>query len=1021
MIQRQQLSLPMAGGVDTRTDPRVLQPPKFAALDNCVFDTPASLTKRNGFARLNTQQQTVALARSLGVRRDELVLWDGAGARRSYAEQGKSFLSPGPSVPRVVVQSGYAFDQLSSPLGGTGSAPVSICRAGNVYVVTPTFLAAGGNAGGLIAVDATARAVVGGLSLVGTNNGYTCYASGNSGLAISMRNFAANLVVNVFMAVGSALVTGPDIVIAADLGSNSAFDTDDNGSGSVYVAYQSSTALTIKYGVITADGTYTQLGTQATAAEALSIGIAVDRATGNVGIVWSMEGAINRVDARAFNAAGAALAAAATVSTGVTGGTTWRGATCAWESNALFGTLLNVVFNHVTASGRSSVYQSFLLSGGVGSSPSPFCNNAVIVSRAHQVTIGGVSLAPYIVIGTLSNLGQNNLYLMTAGIAGGYVMATLATAEYLPGYTLPHLSRGFVDAAGNMQIALVRSSTTTPSHIDSFQIWRDHPRNGQFVQVGRAMSAPGGIVRAYDGLRDFEQNFLCFPEFCSGASSATAGSLVASTTYHYLVVFEYQTATGEVIQSTAVEDVSVNTAVGQTSVDLSLRLGRLFENWVFGTVYFQVYRREQGGVVYHLVSSRDPNSAKRVLATWTPATINVDTVTYNDGLSEATLLASEILPLSKGLSDNVAPAFSSIMAAGNGRIYLSGFDDPDLIWYSKLRETGEWLQFTDANEIVVENGSGAITALATLQDSLIIFRESEVYIAGGDGLDNTGTTGTVTTPRLIANGVGCLEPLSVIAAGGAVFFKAPKGIFSLDGGGQLAFIGADVSRYNGEAITSVVAVPGTTQLRWTTAARTLVYDYELQRWTHWTIGALHSVIWQGRHALLVDAAGTVLVETPGTFLDNGAPYTIAVQTAQVRATGMQGQQRLYEVLVLGKFNATHQVKIGLNFDTEATDDAEYHVWDPTRVLGRPEAGYGAGSYGAGNFGGVNSTGELASQVYQFSVRPRRQKCQSFSLRLEDQALQGSGPAAASLTLSEMQFEVGIRGDTAKLGVQRKTA
>lgn len=1033
-LEKQVVSLPVAGGLDTRLDARMLRPPDFAALDNCVFDTPGSLAQRNGFVK-QTQQAPNPFtgARSLLTRRNELVMLD--RFQGSTLQPSAGALEPVTNLlPRCSVKSGQVFDQFAVPSSIPAAivskfGPASICHVPGFYFVCHS--AAGSqNAVVWYAIDDDSGAILASGSISGAHGGQ-CFAFGGAALLLVVDTASTALVARViqshssgFAATFGGPVMGPALSLFADLGVNLTYDADDKGTGTVYLAYQSATATTIKYGAVTIDGIYVQLGTQTTAAEALSVGIGVDKASGNIGIAWSMEAATNRVDARTYNSAGAALAAAATVSTGITGGTTWRGVTCAWVSS----TQLAVLFNHVTASTRSNVYLGAVNTAGTAGTPIGFSTTSQLVSRAFAMPNHTVSSYPtvYVVIGTLSALGQNSYYLCAARVAvsvfplATQVLAGFASGQFLTAYAPPHLSRPFV-LNDVVQFALMRSDpASTPYRLDSFTVTFDDADCQVSVQAAEAAFSPGGIVRAYDGRNFFEQGFLRFPEFGSAASSGTAGGLLPSTTYHYLIVFEALSATGEILQSAAVEDVSGTTGGAATSMTVNLPQFMLSNTGAaFGvTPYFAVYRREQGGIVYHLVSSRDQNVATYAAARWN--LLLTETVAITDTMSEATLLSQELLPLSQGITDNIGPPACSVMAAGNGRVFLSGFDDPDLIWYSKLRETGQWLDFTDVNTIVVESGTGPITALGTIQDTLVVFRRNEIYILGGDGLDNTGTSGTFTTPRLISTGIGCVEPRSILTVAGALYFKSARGIFSLDAGGNLSFVGAKMSRYAGEPITSVVAVTAANQVRFTTASRTLVYDYELQRWTHWTIGALSSCIWQGVHVMLVDSTGTVLGETPGVYADDGLPFTMAIEPPWIDVGGAQGRQRLYQILALGKFLGTHQVKVVISYDFADGVENETRYWNPAQVIGRAEAGYGAGLYGAGIYGGLNSTGEPASPVYQFSVRPKRQKCSAFKVRLEAQALQGAGPLGAAFTLAEIAFSIGLRGDAVKLGVQRKT-
>ena len=51
-LQKQNINIPFAQGVDTKTDPNQIPIGKFLSLQNSVFNKGNQLTKRNGFQRL---------------------------------------------------------------------------------------------------------------------------------------------------------------------------------------------------------------------------------------------------------------------------------------------------------------------------------------------------------------------------------------------------------------------------------------------------------------------------------------------------------------------------------------------------------------------------------------------------------------------------------------------------------------------------------------------------------------------------------------------------------------------------------------------------------------------------------------------------------------------------------------------------------------------------------------------------------------------------------------------------------
>src|SRR5262249_45126218 len=157
---------------------------------------------------------------------------------------------------------------------------------------------------------------------------------------------------------------------------------------------------------------------------------------------------------------------------------------------------------------------------------------------------------------------------------------------------------------------------------------------------------------------------------------------------------------------------------------------------------------------------------------------------------------------------------------------------------------------------------------------------------------------------LISDDVGCSEPASVVKTPIGVLFKSLKGIWLANGEG-ISYIGADVALYNGERINAAMTMPTVNQVRFVTANRVLVFDWEFKRWTTWTIsgfgGALDAVLWRDTMVLLVNAAGRLLQETPGSYLDDGVPYSMAIETPWLKPAGSVGEILFRELLVLGRY------------------------------------------------------------------------------------------------------------------------
>jgi len=88
-----------------------------------------------------------------------------------------------------------------------------------------------------------------------------------------------------------------------------------------------------------------------------------------------------------------------------------------------------------------------------------------------------------------------------------------------------------------------------------------------------------------------------------------------------------------------------------------------------------------------------------------------------------------------------------------------------------------------------------------------------------------------------------------------------------------------------------------------------VWDWVFQQWYAWTNhAAAAACLWQNKLALLA-SDGTVKVDTPGTYSDNGSSIATKLRTGRLALADMFGRMRVKTVRVLGEAMAT--VTMGL--------------------------------------------------------------------------------------------------------------
>lgn len=510
----------------------------------------------------------------------------------------------------------------------------------------------------------------------------------------------------------------------------------------------------------------------------------------------------------------------------------------------------------------------------------------------------------------------------------------------------------------------------------------------QTAEEGRNLHIAGGLVKSYDGSTVTEQGFLLYPENIEDGGTATTGGSMEDGTYNYLAVYrwtdnkgnEHLSAPSPIIQVTLSGGTSTQTQ------DITVPTLRLTEK---ENVVIDLYRTESNGTIFYKVTTNaSPEFNDKT----------VDSITITDTTVDSDLIDNEILYTTGGELDNIAPGAASIIESFNNRIFLAGLENEDELVYSKINFEGRPVEFNDTLRIQVPELGGAIRAIKTLDDKLIIFKESAMYFISGDGPNNLGQQDTYTEPELLSTDIGCENSDSVVLSPLGLFFKSAKGIYLLDRGLSLRYIGGPVEAFNDLEVTSAVVIGDKNQIRFTTrTGECLVYNYFSQKWSTFTNHKAISAISLNQQYYYIRPDEVIYQEDDSTFTDAGSPIKMRVETDWINFAGVQGFQRVYRCSILGQYKSPHKLRcrVAYNFidafteekvidSSEICDDNRYGEYSP---YGEPDTvKYG----GSGN-------------LYQARVDFSTQKCQSIKIRLEDIQTTELGEG---LDLSNISFRVG---------------
>lgn len=528
------------------------------------------------------------------------------------------------------------------------------------------------------------------------------------------------------------------------------------------------------------------------------------------------------------------------------------------------------------------------------------------------------------------------------------------------------------------------------------------------VEIANDLHMTGGMVWMYDGVKPIEHGFHVWPEDIYTAWSATGGSVVAQPAafpqnidaYAYQVTYEWTDAQGNIHRSAPSIPVFVTTTGSGTTGSITLKIPtyRLTYKTGANVVRIVIYRWSVGQQAYYQVTSV------------TSPTLNdttVDSITYVDTLADASIIGNQLIYTTGGVLENIAAPALADQALFKSRLVGIDAEDRNLLWASKQVIPTVPVEFSDLITIYVAPSTGAqgstgeCTAVTAMDDKLIIFKQDAIYFVAGDGPDNLGNNNNFTEPQFITATVGCTNKHSIVFIPQGIMFQSDKGIWLLSRGLGTEYIGAPVEAQNDATVLSATGIPGTNQVRFTLDnGVTMMYDYYYNRWGYFTgIPSISSTLYANLHTY-VNASGQIFQETPGLYMDGTHPVLMSFTSGWCNLAGLQGYQRLYWFLLLAEYATPHTLNVSVAYDFNS-NPLDFMTINPDNY----NAPFGEAD---GNFGDESPFGGNDT-VEDWRIFATKQKCQSFQITVQEQfdASKGTVPGAG-LTFSGISMTAGLK-------------
>lgn len=960
-LEKKTIPLPFAGGLDTKTDPKQVAAAKLLILENGAFSKPGAISKRYGNVRLSN---SLSSGLGLNVLNDELVALSG-NSLYSY-RSATSVMDLKGTVSAAGKVSQRPVESTSVDYTSPDSA---VCNGQYICYVYMQPTTKGGTEGTVYytIIDAITREyIVKHKALLTGNVSPRVVALGS--LFVIFFERTSTQTIHIFTVDSATQVeTRQTALEVTDLSSFSLTRTWDvcaNSTGpNAFLFWNNGSVIKLK--IISS-------AMSASTVTAVNADNLVHNCQAYDSGAMLLYSATTVPKVASFSVVGAALS---TVTSSAVLGPGLQG------TIAISGTTVYIWIDN-----RAGIVTCYTMAFGTGVE-----TTSTVTSAGYMVSepfVYGSRCYAWVFYDSVSVLQDSHFLLdelggiharMAYGFAGGPPGMGGATGARLSRSRGPVVGTGIASTAlgvlANLEgVPLAESPQGVQDYVVEFDSYVNRTiqdKAGEHVRVS------GGQMSTYDGLSVTEQGFYLSPE--NVVATRTGGADGTTGVYGFCVVYEWVDNNGLVHRSSPSLEVikSVDFLLG---TDAGKYITVTCTNCMYSAksgVRAVLYRTENGGAIYY----RDTDIA---------ADKGDTAVSLKSSLTDAQLSVRAKLYTTGGELANWSPGPTGAAVVYRGRVFAVDTVNDNQIVFTKPVMSGIPAEFAEDQYIAVDPVGGPVKALGVLDDKLIIFKQSRIYVMTGQGPDRMGLQNDYLDPQTVSSEVGCPYPRSVVQTPAGLMFQSAKGIYLLDRSLSTQYVGAAVegSLGTGQVLAAVLA-PTQTQVRFALAGGTkwLVWDYLVQQWSTFTgLDAAAFAVWNGE-ACYLGVAGQLYTEDRTRYTDGTAFVQLRLVTAWLQLAGLQGYQRVNHVSILADGSPSHTLEL-----------KTYTDFDDTRLDQR-----------------VTLLPLADVPVMQRRVHLKNQKCEAIKLEITDKTVTGTD---AGLVLSGLAFEIGVKRGLDKLGPTR---
>lgn len=333
----------------------------------------------------------------------------------------------------------------------------------------------------------------------------------------------------------------------------------------------------------------------------------------------------------------------------------------------------------------------------------------------------------------------------------------------------------------------------------------------------------------------------------------------------------------------------------------------------------ELYRTERNGIIFYLAGSR------------------VSAGNLTDTLDDASLVKQRTADINGNELPTTLIPSARLVTKYNDRLAIVPADFPNKIFFEKPGAQPQGTVFASGLEVELNDEGGNITGIIQMDQSLYIFKRNQILTMSGELPGPTGEGGTLNTPRILTNGVGCVDPRSLILTKSGVVFKSEKGFYLIARNQILDFVG------EGPYIDRTVQVTGCgissdqPEVYFAHSNGDIwVLNLDNGGWYLWyCITPVGGLTTSNNLTHLVTDTDVLTFDNAtheDIILGANLPVPQIIETGWIRLNNLRGYQRTKRLYLLGETLGNHTVTVSVYTDYS---DTAVQTFTAALVVGKP--------------------------------------------------------------------------------------